>query len=214
MILNSKQIAEAAKHADLIRPFVFDQVQPASYDFRLGYHFGEVYTKRKVRESYGTTYHFREPYLDPAKAAEDLEVRERCLESYVLSPGKSVLAVSQEVWKFPDHLSGKVYTKSTVASLGIEVASAGGWFDPGFEGTARLFIRNNGPVAVLLRNGMKIGQMIFLTTWPLETTYDGNYSVSEGLEVDRWTKALVKIGSNIRTSEELEAALESVRAAY
>jgi len=93
----------------------------------------------------------------PPMIAEDLLVA-----PFVLHPGAFVLAQTREIFNLPDDIACEFRLKSSGARAGLDQALAV-WCDPGWHGSVlTLELRNNWQHnALLLREGMKIGQIVF-----------------------------------------------------
>jgi dCTP deaminase len=95
---------------------------------------------------------------------------------WVLYPGEFALVHSMEVFNLPDWLACEYKLKSSLARAGLDHALAG-WADPGFhDASLTLEIKNNlQRHNLILRPGMKIGQMVF---WRGESVpADASYAV-------------------------------------
>lgn len=81
---------------------------------------------------------------------------------YDLLPGQFVLAQTREVFNLPSIISAEFKLKSSGARDGLDNALAT-WCDPGWNGSVlTLELKNNLQFnRLVLREGMKIGQMIF-----------------------------------------------------
>ncbi|MBT0773337.1 hypothetical protein KIH74_30610 [Kineosporia sp. J2-2] len=161
MILTGSEIVrERAAGRITIDPFEPSQVNPNSYNFRLGPVL-RVYTQSP---------------LDPRTANSYEEVRIPD-EGYVLEPGRLYLAHTEEV------LGGRYYAptfaaRSSVARLGMFINLSASLGDIGYEGqwTLQLFTVNR--VRVYL--GMNIGQMMWWKPQGEVDLYDGKYQGSVG----------------------------------
>ena len=91
-------------------------------------------------------------------------------EEFILKPGDFVLAVTEEFFYFGPTLHGVLQGKSSWARVGLYVESAG-LFDSGFEGVAVIELTNQGKVALVLRTGQPIAQMIFQRNLPVMKSY-------------------------------------------
>jgi dCTP deaminase len=143
-IREQRKIQEA-NGINLIEPFNESQLQPASYDLRLG---------GQIRTETGLAYDLMEykgpvPGWSKALAQEDME------------PGRFLLAHTMETIHVPPHLCARVEGKSTWARMGLQVHSAG-FVDPGFKGQLTLELVNHANLKHFkLRRGMLIAQISF-----------------------------------------------------
>lgn len=166
MILSDADITDRSLKDNIIQPFDFKRVQPASYDFTLGRRFRSMKT--------GTT-----KIIDPLENQEHLS-EELFLEeelSFLLRPGELVLGITEEYFKVPDDLAAKIEGKSSLGRIGLVIHSTAGWIDPGFQGVITLELGNLSKNIIKLTPGMKIGQICFMTmSAPAQRPYG-----SEGL---------------------------------
>ncbi|WP_329563616.1 dCTP deaminase domain-containing protein [Kitasatospora sp. NBC_01266] len=161
MILTGSEIARERSNGRItIDPFVPEQVNPNSYNFRLGNRL-RVYT---------------DPPLDPRtpNAYEELEIP---AEGYVLEPGRLYLAHTEEV------LGSRYYAptfaaRSSVARLGLFINLSASLGDIGFEGqwTLQLYALNR----LRVYPGMNIGQMMWWCPLGEIELYEGKYQGSVG----------------------------------
>lgn len=150
MILSDTTIRNMISGQGLIKavhprthPLEETQLQPASYDIRLGDSF-------LIMESIGGIISMDKP----------VNYREIKTNKYILLPGQFVLATTLEYFTLPDNISAFVEGCSSIGRMGLLVQNAG-WVDPGFEGTITLKLYNAGPQAVELRTGRRVGQIVF-----------------------------------------------------
>ena len=142
MILADWQITARAT-GGMITPFDREQINPASYDVRLG----DVLLLESAEG----------PDLVP------YPLRGHTLENpYLLRPGQFVLAHTVEVFNLPDDIAAQFMLKSSRAREGLEHLMAG-YCDPGWHGsTLTMELHNSRQLQpVPLWPGMKIGQMVF-----------------------------------------------------
>lgn len=118
-----------------IWPLREEQIQPSSYDLRLG---------DRV-----TGVHLGEPVVD------------RPFDKIILTQGDFVLLhTEEEVW-LSNSVAGEVKGKSSWARKGLIVESAG-LVDPGFSGQLVLEVTNLSPVPVTMIPGDLIAQIVFI----------------------------------------------------
>jgi dCTP deaminase len=143
-----------------ITPFEYDRVQPASYDVALGHQF-RVFK------------HTDHTFIDPRDIKEDLtELVERIEGAFVLHPGEFVLGQTLEHVRIGDEFVARLEGKSSLGRIGLVIHSTAGWIDPGFEGTVTMEISSNSRLPILLRPGMLIGQLAFMSlSSPCEKPY-------------------------------------------
>ena len=94
-----------------------------------------------------------------------------------LDPGLLVLASTLEHIEVPDDLVARIEGKSSLGRLGLSIHVTAGYVDPGWKGHLTLELTNVASRPILLRPGMKIGQISFQRmTTPASRPYG-----SEGL---------------------------------
>jgi dCTP deaminase len=108
--------------------------------------------------------------------------------TWELAPGEFALAATLETFNLPLDLAAEFRLKSSGARSGLDAALAM-WCDPGWHGSAlTLELKNNlQSGSLVLKPGMKIGQMIFLRGLPVPEEhsyakvgrYNGDRSVQE-----------------------------------
>jgi len=130
------QITALANRREMISPFRPEQVNPASYDVRLG-----DYIKVETRDGWV------EQFIDKS--------------TYNMTPGQFVLAYTEEIIRIPENLECIFQLKSSRGREGYEHALAG-YIDPGFTGQVTLELTNiNKYHWIPLRAGLRIGQLRF-----------------------------------------------------
>lgn len=161
MILTGKEIEKRVESKDIIiSPFLPENVNPNSYNFRLG-------RTMKV---------YRNDIIDPAKE-NPVDVIRLNDEGYVLQPRKLYLAETIEI--MGSTLFVPTYAaRSSVARMGMFINLSAPLGDIGFIGrwTIQLFCIN--PVKVYF--GMNIGQIMFWHTSGEIELYDGKYQNAIG----------------------------------
>ena len=131
-----------------VDPFAPDLIQPASLDVRLGYGLRRMLPGATLDPGGGYVGEFQ------AIDLYDDAVHE-------LSPGDFVLAHTLEELRIPDDVVARLEGKSTLGRCGLRVHSTAGFIDAGFHGQITLELSVDGPRRVLLRPGMRIGQLSF-----------------------------------------------------
>lgn len=163
-VLSDRDIKDAYNRGSIsINPWNVDQVQPASYDVRLGDQF--------------ILHHETNALLDPLNIWDNtywVKKMHRVEPNghYVIGSHSFVLGVTQERFKFNNTTVGRLEGKSSLGRLGLCIHATAGFFDPGFEGTATLELFNMAPYPIKLTPGMLIAQMSFhRTTSTVEVPY-------------------------------------------
>lgn len=176
MILSDKQIKWFIENQTLVTcdiPFSDDQIQPASFDFRLGSSF-------KCFKNLDDSSTSKLISLDCAN-----EMEEMTTNYYILGPGEFVLGTTMEAFNLPDDMTAFVEGRSSVGRLGLFVQNAG-WVDPGFSGEITLELYNASPYSIRLDAGRRIGQLVFaMTGTPVENPYRGKYQGQKGATSSR-----------------------------
>lgn len=150
MFLSDSDIKRALKKGDIvITPFVNKQLQPASYDIRLG-------SKFILTESHASEV------INPAKNkfAKIREVLLKKGEVFVLHPGVSILGISIERFGSKTHLI-QLHGKSSLARIGLLVHNTAGLVNPGHFLQISFELCNLNKVPIVLTPGMEIGQLTF-----------------------------------------------------
>jgi len=162
MFLSDKDIHAAVKKGEIIlEPFVPKQLQPATYDIRLGNTF-------IITDTHSTKA------IDPVKGiypnTQTVEVKDG--DEFVLHPGVSILGYSKE--KFgSEHYLIEVNGKSSLARIGLIVHNSASIVNPGHYLNIALELCNLNNVPIVLRPGMEIAQLTFST---LSSTAKKSYS--------------------------------------
>lgn len=152
MFLVDKDIkAEIAAGAITLEPFTEDQLQPATYDIRLGNTF-------IVNDAHSTQA------IDPVRGifpkTQTIEVADG--EEFVLHPGVSILGYSKERFGSDKYLI-EVNGKSSLARIGLIVHNSASIVNPGHILNIALELCNLNNVPIVLRPGMAIAQLTFST---------------------------------------------------
>jgi dCTP deaminase len=159
MILVDWQLLDRIERGHIkINPYDRNLVQPNSLDIRLGNHF--VWYKP------GTEV------IDPYNGDSIIAgVEDTHAESFILNPGRFVLAETLECIGLPDNIVATIEGKSSIARLGVTLHQTGGWIDAGFRGTITLEMCNVNTRPVKIYAGMPIGQLVFYTTERAQNPY-------------------------------------------
>lgn len=165
-VLSDKDIISLCRNKSAIIPFFEDQVQPASYDVKLGSTFRIM--------SKDSEYGVIDPMMHQPGLTEEYDAVDQI---FFLRPKDFVLGITAEYVSVPDFLVARLEGKSSLGRIGLVVHSTAGWIDPGFHGNITLELANltNKPIA--LTPGMPIGQICFME---LSSRVDRPYG-SEGL---------------------------------
>ncbi|MBA4537816.1 dCTP deaminase [Bacillus aquiflavi] len=162
MILSGRTINEMIKKEELlIHPITENQIQPASVDLRLGYHFLSI----------------NEHACSSLSLEEEAQYREISLndgEAIIIPPQSFLLATTLETIKLPTHLTAFVEGRSSIGRLGLFIQNAG-WVDPGFEGKITLELFNANRLPIKLTAGRRICQLVLAEVDREAEPYQGKY---------------------------------------
>jgi len=132
-----------ANSLHMIEPFNLEQLNPASYDVKLG---DEILVEGLAIGPEEQRCHWQKVNIDNV---------------YWLEPNEFILAVTQEVIRVPNDCESIFQLKSSRGREGYNHALAG-YIDPGFCGRVTLEIHNlNQRHKLPLQTGMLIGQLRF-----------------------------------------------------
>jgi len=135
-----------------IEPFDPAMIQPASVDVRLGGSF-RVFHNHRIQ-----SIDLADP---PRDLTEHVEVPDT--GEFVIHPGEFVLGRTVELVEIPDDIVCRIEGKSSIGRMGLVVHATAGFVDPGFRGTLTLEITNFNSVPIVLRPGLPIAQLSFMT---------------------------------------------------
>ena len=95
---------------------------------------------------------------------------------YKMNPNEFILASTNEYIKVPEDMAAYVEGRSSIGRLGLQVQNAG-FIDPGFEGQITLELKNQSGMEIVLYEGLRICQLIYVRlTSKVETLYQGKYN--------------------------------------
>jgi dCTP deaminase len=170
-VLSGRQIAKLIKEGTLcVEPFNPEQVQPASYDLKIG---------TKILAS----------PTGPSKLGK-VAILSKDKPVFAIAPGQMVGVISNENIKLPLDLCGRFGIRSSFARLGIN-AFGGLQLDPGFKGRLIMNLLNVGPEPVSL----KLNDVIFTVEFerleePAESSYSGPYQDQDDFPEDQYNYIL------------------------
>jgi len=166
-VLAGKQITRLVdEHKLKIKPFYKKQIQPATYDLRLG--------KRILASPLG-----------PEKLGEVVDLS-KMRPSYDIQSGQMVGIISHERLELPLDICGRFGVRSSYARFGIN-AFGGLQLDPGFKGKLIMNLLNVGPEPITLT----IKEPIFSVEFdrleePAEGPYSGPYQDQDDFPDDQY----------------------------
>jgi dCTP deaminase len=152
-VLSDATITEMVQAGRIrIDPWSPERVQPASVDLRLGDSF-RVFTNHKVSA------------IDLGDVPDNLtdEVVVPQDGTFVIHPGEFCLGRTLEWVELPDDIVARIEGKSSLGRLGLIVHATAGFCDPGWQGTLTLELNNLTRVPIILRPGLEIAQLSFMT---------------------------------------------------
>lgn len=188
MILSDRQITEAQENGDItITPFNSKQVQPASYDLRVGDQGITTSLKKKVDIS-------KDGYL-------------------LVQPGDFAVIIIHEEIKLGSQYTARFGLRSKYARRGL-VATTGLQVDPGFEGRLMVGLTNLTPKAVSLPHlddfiSMEFHKLAEPAAHPYSGPYQGRKDLgpeeiefiteSEGMALSEVLNTLRSLSANVGT---------------
>src|SRR3954451_20302827 len=135
-----------------IDPWDPGMVQPASGDLRLGDSFRVFHNHRITAVDLGDP---------PSELTEQVRVDDS--GTFVIHPGEFCLGRTEEWVELPDDVVARIEGKRSVGRLGLVVHAPAGFCDPGWKGTLTLELANFNSVPIILRPGLPIAQLSFMT---------------------------------------------------
>lgn len=173
----------------------FPQLQGVSYDLSLDKFFID-FEKDKF-------------WHDPSKVELDKVIccgtahsypllRKHTSDNFSLQPYERCLASTKEkIGSNCLDITTKIFSKSSWARWGLEVASCAGYGDPGYANHWTLEIVNKNPFPVVLREGMIIGQISFEYVKGCSKIYKSKYNnngiIEEYSDNDRFDMMIPKL---------------------
>ncbi len=151
MILSDKTIKKLLKTEELvIDPFDPLRLQPSSYDVSVGSEF-LVFDNTK-----GTVI---DPQADNSSLMRKVIASPE--EPFILHPGQFALAATEEEIGVSEGFVCILNGKSSLGRLGLLIHATAGFIDPGNSLNITLELFNVATMPIILRPGMKIGQVVF-----------------------------------------------------
>ena len=166
MILTGDEIGLARERGEIvIEPFEPEQVNPNSYNFRLG----------------GTLTVYTGTVIDPHQPNPHTQIAMPD-EGYLLEPGRLYLGHTVEVLG-GDHYVPTFAARSSVARLGLFIHLSAGLGDIGYTGQWTLQLYPIQPIRVY--PGMCVGQMMWWQPHGTIDPYSGKYQHARGAQASR-----------------------------
>ena len=166
-MLSGRQIIEAREKGDIIiERFNRHQVQPNSYDIRIGNHIARF--RKTIGES-------------PETVSLDLVDRElifkieECTTNILILSGERILCHTEEFFGSANGSTPCLATRSTLARLGLDICGSAGFGDVGYINRWTLELQNNSPYHYRLPVGARVGQVYFNEVEERAAWYTGSY---------------------------------------
>jgi dCTP deaminase len=150
----------------MISPFNEEQLQPSSYDVKLGNVF--LYVSRSGLSVVDLS--------DPSTFS-DLYERFDIPDGvpFLLPPKGCMLGCTKEIVNIPSDIVSRIQGKSSIGRT-FQIIETAGYIDPGFNGSVTMEIHNLLNRSVRYWPGMTIAQLSFeFTSAKPENTYNGRY---------------------------------------
>lgn len=161
MFLSDKDILKRIKKNEVvIKPFVREHLEPASYDLRLHQNF-RIFKKSSVT------------HIDVKQEFDVTElVRVKRGEAFVIHSGEFVLASTFEKIGLPRDLLGMLEGRSSLGRLGLIVHATASHIPPGFFGHLTFEVSNLSSLPIKLYSGMRVAQLSFVqVSSPVDLPY-------------------------------------------
>ena len=168
MLSDSEILEELEKGNIIIKPFRKEQLNPNSYDVRLG----EYYAVENVLDHYIMPFDENsvKNHWKIKKANKEIEIH----------PGETILAHTQEIIGGRRNIASKMNARSSLGRLGLSVCKCAGFGDVGFINKWTMEITNHSQHAsIYLPVGMRIAQISFFRTGRVLKEYKGKYGQGE-----------------------------------
>lgn len=165
--ITGEQIKIEYEHRRIqIDPFVEDQVNPNSYDYRLG---------SKIKRLLPNSVLNNVSILDPKRTMkyEEIDIGD---DGYVLVPGQAYLGHTVETFG-SEHFASLVTGKSSIGRLFIHNHICAGLIDQGFLGQITLEIEVQMPT--LVYPNMRFGQIFWFESVGPVKLYEGRYHLQK-----------------------------------
>lgn len=173
-MLSDMEIVKGMQTGDIIiEPYNEKQLNPNSYDVRLGEHF---WVMNSNTQGPSLLFHRNSPEHDFHLVVFNPG------EPFLLRPGSFVLGHTEEFIGSTKNYAPHIMTRSSPARCGIMTHLAAGFGDVGFANRWTLEIANLGTHTVPMYPGETIAQIAWSRTGPTERKYKGSYA-----RRDEWT---------------------------
>lgn len=152
-MLNDITIEQCVDHQDLILPYTEKQLNPNSYDVTLQDTI--IIFTSDVEDCY--CYADGGDHTLHGVRTESVKIDGH----YMLRPGQFVLGATVEKISLPDNMMARFDGKSSLGRLGLCTHVTAGFIDAGFIGTITVELKNENSFPIMLKPGMRIGQVSF-----------------------------------------------------
>jgi len=164
MILSQKEVLNQIKKGKIkIEPFDISSLGSCSYDLTLGEEFAFSTNKKIVLDS---QTNFKD-YFKP-----------KIMKEVKLNPNDFILAITKEKITLANNFAGFLSGRSRFARLGLQVHSSSNFVHPCVSNNQVFEIKNNGKNTLILKPGLKIGQIIFFEVKG-KSDYEGLFKKQE-----------------------------------
>lgn len=150
-MLNDITIERFVERRNLILPYTSKQLNPNSYDVTLQDTILVFAMDAEDGYADGGDHMLHGVHTKPVKISEH----------YMLQPGQFVLGATVEKITLPDNMMARFDGKSSLGRLGLCTHVTAGFIDAGFIGTITVELKNENSLPIMLKPGMRIGQVSF-----------------------------------------------------
>ncbi len=167
MILTGRQIEKDLGNSKIIiHPFNGEQLNPNSYNFRLG---------NEVRVVVAND---SDQCIDTSLPSMTIPVSQELDKGFLIMPGRMYLGITEEI------MGSSVYTtkidgRSTTGRHGLAIHVTAGFGDVGFIGKWVLEMFNTTGYPMYIKPGVQIGQISFHTVLGELDQYNSTYSAQD-----------------------------------
>ena len=163
-MLTGINLKELIEQYDIVPVSCFDR-------FSVTLHLSRTIRKYIFPDGYVVTY--------GESVKESFVINDSIDNEYILKPGQSILACSDENVKMPKGYIGMIQTKGSLARLFITVHCCDSQVESGFTGHVTFEICNMGTLNVRLFPNSPVAQMFVFKTSSDSDEYNGKYNNSE-----------------------------------
>lgn len=200
-VLSDKDIITELDKTVIIKPFNESQIGPNSYDTTLGHFYYErnegnlpgfynPLNGKHVAEFWGVTSCAKANYGAKKASVVRHEYEAQIYglnvgDEFILIPsGHMILAHTNEFIGSRINVTTMMKSRSTIGRGGLTICSCAGSGDVGFFNRYTYEIHNRNPVTVVLKVGDRIGQILFMRTGEVSTSYEkrGQYQTTDNIE--------------------------------